>query len=117
MRKSSITINVRESICIKRKKTLEKPILQNKIQLFILEFVESKVIAGQKPILASLLLEHYKNYYADLGADIDDLQSYTIQNLSLYIKKNSSSVDLEIKANQSKTVLYNKATMKYDEAF
>ena len=88
-----------------------------KYNLFILEFVESKVIAGQKPILASLLLEHYKNYYADLGADIDNLQSYTIQNLSLYIKKNSSSVDLEIKANQSKTVLYNKATMKYDEAF
>ena len=31
--------------------------------------------------------------------------------------KKSSSVDLEIEANQSKTVLYNKPTMKFDEAF
>ena len=60
---------------------------RRKCNLFILEFVESKVRAGQKPILASFLLEHYKNYYADLGGDTDDLQSYTIQNLCLYIKK------------------------------
>ena len=51
---------------------------RRKCNLFILEFVGSKVIAGQKPILASFLLEHYKNYYADLGGDTDNLQSYTI---------------------------------------
>ena len=33
------------------------------------------------------------------------------------LKKNSSSVGLGTQANQSKTVLYNKATMKFDEAF
>ena len=49
---------------------------RRKCNLFILEFVKSKVIAWQKPILASFLLEHYKNYRVDLGGDIDDLKSY-----------------------------------------
>ena len=46
----------------KEENTSENQYSRRKCNLFILEFVESKVIAGQKSILASLLLEHYKNY-------------------------------------------------------
>ena len=47
---------------IKRKKTLAKTNLtEKKCNLSILEFLEPKVMAVQKPILASFLLEHYKS--------------------------------------------------------
>ena len=46
----------------KEENTSENQSYRRKCYLFISEFVESKVIPGQKPILASLLLEHYKNY-------------------------------------------------------
>ena len=40
--------------------TSENQSYRRKCILFILEFVESKVIPGEKPILASFLLERYK---------------------------------------------------------
>lgn len=71
----------------KEKSTSKSQFYRRKRNLFILGFVESKVITGQKPIPTSFLLKHYKKYYADVEGHIDDLQSYTIQNIFLHIKK------------------------------
>ena len=40
----------------------EKHSYRIKCNLFILEFIESEVIAEQKPILASFPLKHYKKH-------------------------------------------------------
>ena len=69
----------------KEENTSENQSFRRKCNLFVFEFAELKVIAGQKPILASFLLEQYKNYYADLEGDVDVLQSYIIKNFSLFI--------------------------------
>ena len=79
----------------------------------LLSYIRNKIIAENKPALASFLLDPYKNYYAAKGGNEIDLAAYSIKNICCMLRL---SIPLNIEAKSNKTVIWKKGNMKYDEA-
>ena len=54
----------------------------------LLSYVRNKIIAENKPDLASSLLNLYKNYYAAEGGNENDLAAYNVKNICRMFRLN-----------------------------
>ena len=79
----------------------------------LVSYVRNKIIAKNKPELASFLLDLYKQYYAAEIGNENDLAAYNVQNMCRMLQLR---IPLNIEAKNNKTVVWKKGNMKYDEA-
>ena len=79
----------------------------------LLSYVRNKIIAENKPELASFLLDLYKQCYAAEGGNENDLAVYNFQNMCRMLQLR---VPLNIEAKNNKAVVWKKGNMKYDVA-
>ena len=79
----------------------------------LLSYVINKIISEGKLELASFLLDLYKQYYDTEGGNGNDLAAYNAQNMCRMLQLR---IPLNIEAKHSKTVVWKKGNMKYDEA-
>ena len=79
----------------------------------LVSYARNKIIAENKPELASFLLDLYKQYYATEGGNENDLAAYNVQNMRRMLQ---FRIPLNIETKNNKTVVGKKVNMKYDEA-
>ena len=78
----------------------------------LLSYVRNKIIAENKPELASFLLDLCKQYYAAEGGNKNEVAAYNVQNMCRMLQLR---IPLNIEA-KNKTVVWKKENTKYDEA-
>ena len=79
----------------------------------LVSYARNKIIAENKPELASFLLDLYKQHYATEGGNENDLAAYNVQNMCCMLQLH---IPLNIEAKNNKAVVWKKGNMKYDEA-
>ena len=78
----------------------------------LLSYIRNKIIAENKPELASFSLDLFNQYYAAEGGNENDLPAYNVQNMCRMLQLR---IPLNIEA-KNKTVVWKKENTKYDEA-
>ena len=103
-------MSVKETVYIKKDKSSN---IKDSALEKLVSYARNKIIAENKPELASFLLDLYKQYYATEGGNENDLAAYNVQNMCCMLQLH---IPLNIEAKNNKAVVWKKGDMKYDEA-